>query len=692
MKSAETQESRRASAGRTGRKSTRTRKSSGLPSDQGTLSTNRPRAVLVLGGMFAALLLVGAGILFLKDNQVTGGAIAVVVGVALFTFSSRSVGAMPWSADDTNRLLRSWLPSALAVLGGFFAALSAFEVSQPRLPAALWQSSIYWILGLVAFAAGILWLERWLPHPIRWIAWIRANYLECLLAAGIVVLALLARLYALSYHPYPWSGDEATVGMTGQQLMGSRIPDLFNAGWSGNPLPAFYLTALLEAVLGYSILAVRVASAVVGTLSVLFLYLAGREFFGRAIALLSAGFLAALPYHLQFSRVGVLTIQDTLVVALVLWLIVRAVRKDQLRAYMYAGLASGLTVYAYVGGRLVLALAVCAVALVVVTQKGYLRTHIRHLLVYGIGIFVALAPMGVFFLNHLQDFGSRFVQVSIIQSGWLVRTSAQTGRSVLSLLGDQFINSTLVYIAAPAYGSFFNSPQPYLTLVAALLFLLGMGVAFQKIRQAPYALLLIWFWSVIFLGGVLTISPPANTRMIMTAPAMALFVAIGISKVLEILVALRVPGRWLTAGTAVLMAGLILQGALFYFGPYRAGHYFDDANAEVAMQAGLELRGLGPDYNFIMIGLPRMFSGFPTVVFLDPQNPRTDIQPADAATADLSGKLPAFIVATPDNLAPLQQIAGRFPGGKFETVPSQSRNETLYYAYIVSSPTGQTVP
>jgi hypothetical protein len=243
-----------------------------------------------------------------------------------------------------------------------------------------------------------------------------------------------------------------------------------------------------------------------------------------------------------------------------------------------------------------------------------------------------------------------------------------------------------VYIAQPAYGNFFNSPQPYLTPVASFFFLIGMAYAFQQFLKPPYLILLAWFWAVVFVGGILTIGPPANTRMIMTAPAVALLVALGLVGVVEILSRLGLPALWQKALTTAILVFLVIQNAAFYFGPYRAGYFFDDATAEVAMRAGTELASLGPNYTLCMLGAPRMFSDFPTIPFLAPANPRMDPDPKQIASADLSGHLPAFVVATPDNLTSILDLTERYPGGRFETVPSTSRKETLYYAYIVGAP------
>ncbi len=341
---------------------------------------------------------------------------------------------------------------------------------------------------------------------------------------------------------------------------------------------------------------------------------------------------------------------------------------------------------------MVLVLALAAVAFVALFQRGYLKANVRPLTVYLLSTVITIAPMAVFFALHVQDFFSRYNQVAIIPSGWLAAELALPGRTLWGVMLEQFAGTTLAYIGWNTGGNFYNSPQPYLTIVASLFFLIGMGVVIQRWRQPASLILLTWFWLVVFVGGVLTITPPASTRIVMTIPAVAIFVAIGIGQLLDVLGHFRItwPTRRLLG--ALVVIGLVIHGAYYYFGPYRAGSFFDDANGEVAMHVGQRLAQLGPDYTLVMIGAPRMFSDFPTIPFVAPGNRRSDIVPAEAESAKLNGMLPAFLVATPDNLPALQVVAGNYPGGAWETVTSQTRNETLYFGYITPAGLQQAAP
>jgi 4-amino-4-deoxy-L-arabinose transferase-like glycosyltransferase len=544
-----------------------------------------------------------------------------------------------------------------------------------------------WLGSMVLLAIGMLWFNHWrLPKWEQIKSWFETNKWEFLILLGIIFVGAFLRTYQLTQHPFPWSGDEASVGIEGTRILSGEVRDFFAAGWSGQPNWSFVPTALAEVIFGKTILAVRIVSAVEGTLAVLFIYLLARELFGRTIATLAAGFLAAFPFHLQFSRIGVNNIIDSFTVCLVLWLTLRAIRKGRPADYMWVGLAGGLAFYTYVGSRLVPALGMVVIAYTAIRQRGYLRSQWRNILVF-LGTFIlVISPLAYYFIRHPDIFMTRLGQESIFLNRWIFLQSQRTGQSVASLLWKQFTDTVLVYISQPAIGNFFNSPLPYLTILGSLFFLFGMGFAFVRLLETRMMTLLVWFWAVVIFGGVLTLSPPANTRLVMTSPAVAIFVALGIYKFTELLMRLKIFNqKGLAVVSSILVVALVAQNIAFYFGIYRSENYFEDANGEFAQKIGLELKQLGPSYDYYLFGLPRVFAAFPTVVYLSPKNSMYDLN--DNSINDLAlvpGKSNIF-VAIPENRADLEQIRAKFPGGTWEEVPRRYKVEVLYYAYILPS-------
>ena len=515
-------------------------------------------------------------------------------------------------------------------------------------------------------------------------AWAAAHGREALSLAALLVLALALRLYQVEAHPYPIAGDEASVGSEGRKILTGELTNFFETGWSSQPVWSFVPTALAVRLFGSTVFAVRVVGVATGTLTIAALYLLARETFGRRVALLAAGFLVAFPFHLQFSRLGVNNVIDALLASAVLWLTFRAVRRGGLHDYLWAGLAAGATLYTYLGSRLALALAVGSLGYVSLRERGYLRAHGRHLALFTFAAVVVAAPMAVFFLRHPDIFMARINQEGILQNGWLARQAA-AGASVPGVLFEQFKRSALVYVTGTARSGFFNSPRPYLTSLAAVFFVLGMAYSLWRVREPRYFTLLVWFWAVVILGSALTVNPPTSERLVMSIPAAALFVALGLVRTaqgLQRLGLLSAPVAALLCVAAVALTNL--QGAAFYFGDYRAGHYFADASGELAFEASREVIARGPGYRLYLLGEPRVFVGFPTFDYFLPGVEKYDLKAVSAGTlASPPRDQGAFLVAIPEYLADLERLAKLAPGGSWHSFPRQTRYEILYYAYVL---------
>lgn len=642
------------------------------------------KAITPIVSMFLILI----GIIQLRAQVWTIGAICILLAMAGFVLGIRLLENTPFTAEEFEFLRPYLTPAILWTIVISLLTLSIFYVSDnlkspetDRIAAVAWVSSV--ILGI--FTIG--WKRSQSNDRQTLLEKIRANRTELIILLIVLILALALRTIDLSTHPYPWSGDEASIGSEAMHILSGETTNLFDTGWSSQPNWSFVPTAVSELIFGENILAVRLPSALAGTLAVFFVYLAARELFNPAIALMAAAFLATLPYNLHFSRVGVANIVDSLMSSLIFWLIARAIKKDDLRYYYGAGVMGGLCIYTYAGTRLALLLAGIAILFLFIRQKNYLSSHWKHLLAFSTATVISAAPQAAFFVHHPDIFFGRFAQEGILFNGWLTQQVAQTGKSVWEILFQQFTKTTMVFIASPAIGNFFNSPSPYLTILGSILFLLGMAYALAHGLEARYFILLIWFWAVILFGGILTMNPPANTRMLMTSPAVALLMALGAYKILEYLQKFKIVPEKIVAPIFVLIVGIITyQNVNFYMVDYRNKMYFQDANGEYAMEIGLIAKKMGKDFQIFLLGAPRIFSSFPTFAYVAPNNPRTDLSVETIDSFELPSNKKVGFFATPENHPLLQEISQKYPGGESGVFYRKSKPKELLFEYYILKP------
>lgn len=648
---------------------------------------NLPRLFLKAATPIASIFLILAGIIQLRAQVWATGTICIILAMVGFILSMRLMENAPFTTEEIEAL-RPWIaPAILWTIVLSLLTISVFYVSDnfksaetDRIAAVAWVSSV--ILGMFTIwgrrmrsGTGGTFLEK-----------IRSNRIELILLLIVLILALVMRTVDLSTHPYPWSGDEASIGSEAARILNGEITNFFETGWSSQPNWSFVPTAITEMIFGKNILAVRITSVLVGTLAVLFVYLAGRELFNPTIALMAGAFLATLPYNVHFSRVGVNNIVDSMMSALIFWLIARAIKKDDIRYYYAAGMVAGLCLYTYAGTRLALILGGFTLLFLILRQKSYLSSHWKHLIAFCVATIVSAAPQAAFFARHPDIFIGRLGQEGILFNGWLSQQAIQTGKSVWEILFNQFTRTTMVFIASAAPGNFFNSPYPYLTILGSILFLLGMGYALAYFLETRHFIILIWFWMVILFGGILTLNPPANTRLLMTSPAVALFMALGTFKILEYLQKFKIiPEHVAVPIFAAIVCIITYQQVNFYMVEYKNNMYFQDANGESAMEIGLMADTMGGDFQVFVLGAPRIFAGFPTLAFVAPNNPRADLNAENIETFQLPLDRKVGFFAIPENHPLLEEISLRYPGGEKGVVYRKTKpNEILFEYYILA--------
>lgn len=546
-----------------------------------------------------------------------------------------------------------------------------------------------WVLSIYCYCVGVLWsIKNDLPNPKQVLNWLSGNKTHLCILLALFVIGLVVRLSFLMHHPYPWTGDEAEIGLEGVRLMTGEKTDLFNVGWSGQPNASFLPAMFSMMLFGRSMFAVKIVSVLVGAFSISALYLLAREWFGKEVAVIASAFLIAYPVHLQFSRIGVGNIFDSLMAPLVLWLIFRASRKGGVVSCLLAGLLTGFSFYLYAGTRFVLALAIGTWIYIGITRDGFLRSNARQLIVYFGALLVTINPIAAFFIKRPDLFMTRIGQEGIFLNGWLEEYMAQTGLTVWQVLRYQFTETIRVFFTGGTAANFLNFDRPYLTVIGSILFLIGYGYSLLHLLDRRHFVLQMWFWSVLILGGVLTINPPANTRLVMVTPATGLFIALGIWQVSALLMRLNV--RWMRgfAVSGFLVLILTIQNLFFYFVHYYQGRFFADTSGEVGMESGLELQRLGPEYDYILFGDPVVYADIPTTVFLAPENKKVNLTVDTLSEFSIEPGHGAFVAAIPENEPLLQQVVAKYPGGEYKAVRSKMMPDVLYYVYILPPSAG----
>lgn len=548
-----------------------------------------------------------------------------------------------------------------------------------------------WLVNIALFCWNILQMAQfsW-PSRESVREWWQTHKVDMLLLGLIALGAFLIRVIGLETYPYAFINDEGEVGWEALNLLHGYKSNLFEMGWAGQTLLSFLPVAFSIKIFGITAVAVRIVSVVQGTLAVMALYLLAREAFGRPVAVLSACLLAALPWHVHFSRLGVVNVSDSLFSAAVLWLTYRALRKGRYIDYLLAGLVTGFSLYTYVGSRLVVAMAIGVLAYTIIRQRSYLVSHFRHLAVFFFAFLIVAVPAIYSFATDVDQFMGRLNQEGLLANNRLQQLSQEIGMSESDYMNLQVQKSTTVFFGTPALGQFFNAPRPYLVWWAAVFLFLGMVYIFWNITQVRYMMLLGWFWAPILIGSALTYGPPSHQRMLAAAPALVLLVAISLWKLAQALQKITRIYKVVFVSLCLLFVGITAwQDINFYFvGPFRTERRFEVEGNEFSYEVGLRAGTLGPNYRLLLIGDPDIYAPFANFhYFTDLDMPIDDF---NTVTPETIAALPRdkgfFFAAIPSRMDELKLVQQHMPGGAWDVVELHTQEGILYYAYILAPP------
>jgi hypothetical protein len=320
------------------------------------------------------------------------------------------------------------------------------------------------------------------------------------------------------------------------------------------------------------------------------------------------------------------------------------------------------------------------------------RFRWRLLVLFGSAL-VTVAPLLFHFSEHPHELVSRVRQVSIFASGWLLREQQITGKSVASLLIQQFWRSVSAfnYTLDPTF--WYHASIPLLDLLSGVLFVLGQMWVVVRRRWPSNGLLLLWFWLAVILGWVVTENPPSSMRLTIIAPALAILVSLGLDWLLvsarelfgTVTIVESVPrlrfDLWSWVG-GLLVAAIAAVNLYYYFLIFTPTRVYGNPTAEVATELGRHLaEGAGGRFVYFY-GPPFMYWEFGSLAFLARGVEGMNIPSlGDGEMPAVDLERGAWLVFLPERLAELDAVREQYPGGEQMSVYSNADARLLYVLY-----------
>ena len=324
----------------------------------------------------------------------------------------------------------------------------------------------------------------------------------------ITLAAAFLRLWRLTEVPPGLHYDLAATALLGNDVAFHGYRPIFISAYTGHEALFYYWLALWFRLAGSSIFTLRLAAATLGILAVPAAWFALRALWrlvdeeaAQPIAALGAAFLAAAFFHVVFSRFGFRVILEPVVQSLALGFLFRGLRLLQrnphprlnlsatpdgpssfarrLSSYSQspllnltiAGAFTALAAYTYLAARLFpVPLALFWLALLL----GAWRARRLRPVALGFGVFtlaalVVFAPLGLYFLQHPEDFFNRAGQVV-----------PRPGETELLLLGFRRA-AEMLFLNGEPYDRFNLPGLPLLSPLVGLFFVLGLFLTIRDL-------------------------------------------------------------------------------------------------------------------------------------------------------------------------------------------------------------------
>ena len=515
---------------------------------------------------------------------------------------------------------------------------------------------------------------------------------ETLLAAAMLLLAAVLRLYALEHHPGVF-GDEGERGVEARAIAEGRPAPFFGYGWWGVPNLYFYAVAGMLRILGDGLTALRMLSVVSGVAAVFFVYGTGRALFGARVGLLAGTLLAFSPLALQFSRLAGESTPTGALWAGGFFFLSRCLRSGRHRDAILAGISFGLSLYFYPSGKLLLAV-LPAVGMYLLLVSRHRRAALSRFGLLCLGFGLTVLPYAV--ASHRDGwraFAGRYRERSIFSEANrgqafrsanlsldpsrekepLTRSLVRDPLSWARVLASQMRRSLAVLYRSGDSTVFYSIREhagSMLSPVMAALTLLGLVYATARVGDPRFGLLGLWFWGGL-LGVALTLDTPSVQRLTGAWPAVMLFPAVLLDRVIAAAwpLGVRVSRRW----SAVLLLGFLAylgsDGIREYFVSYRALAPYADATAQARYA-----EALGKNYKAYQLGVggmnePEVYFGYGPTRFLAPEVEGVDVAVLASVLpiTDNGGKGVAFLVY-PWNDHYLPVLRSFYPGGEEEVI------------------------
>ena len=499
---------------------------------------------------------------------------------AIFAFPSTWITPSRAPSDFMTRDQLQWKKQLPYILtGGLIFLLLVFLLARHSYH---WSYLLLWIISIFAFTFVTRRWDRGTGKDLS----LAIKSLDIFWIAALLLLGFIINTYALADIPNMLIPDEGSFWETAFAIAIKKLqPPLFGAGVYTFPVASSIYQGWIIRNFGLNLWAWRFSSVLAGVVTVIPLYLLGRDWFDRRVAVIASLMMIANPYFIAFARLGYNNSQSLFPVTCTIYFFALAIRKGSMFYLWLAGVLAGIGFYTYSASWLGLLTLCLGVPYLFLTRQIRFK---QVVFLYGVILLawgMVFAPRVAYIASgkdrqglSYKIFETSFVNTFYAKSLYGMSDLQQTAPFIHFSKNDTIFYEPVIYrelLTRSTVRTLLSLFDPYIIrehfLVvglagsfSAIFFLIGLAVAFRSWKQTRFGIQLIWLTAALIFLSIIAAFPPRHTHMVSVIPVLALLSGIGLSAAIEKLADLLL-SRWarLQAIVHLLFLVLISTGILY---------------------------------------------------------------------------------------------------------------------------------
>jgi len=374
---------------------------------------------------------------------------------------------------------------------------------------------------------------------------------------GLFAVTLAFGSYILWDLPKILISDEGAFWETARAIAtGELHPSFFDFGVYTFPMASSIYQGWVMRLFGINIWGWRFSSVLAAAVTIIPLYLLGREWFNRRVAIAACLLMAVNPYFLSFARLGYNNSQALFPVTLCVFFFVHGLRN---RSYFYwwlAGLAAGLGYYTFFSAWLGPVIIFLSIIIIAFIRKISLQAALKALVIILTGWLIMASPRLAYGLSGNQKdsfvykiFEASFVNAFYGKTYYPVNELTDVKPFIPIASQNPLFFEPQVYkelLERGAVRTLLSPLDPYIInehflvtglagAITPVFFLIGLGLSLRGIKQSRFQIMLLWLSSGMLFLSILESFPPRHPQMVSLQPVLALFGGVGLIATIEAL-------------------------------------------------------------------------------------------------------------------------------------------------------------